>query len=179
MEKKVLKFITVDHFEKEEIYLEQMAKKGWHFTKFEKLHYHFESGEPEDVTYQIDYHSTVEGDKGDYIQLFEDSGWTSVFAYPTFDGEWCYFKRQTPSSRLTKIYSDNDSKIDLFKKIRKIWGTFGLIMGFIFLLIVWINSFIVENSILTYIMLIIFAFISVLYIKMVLNLTRKIHHLQN
>ncbi|GEQ32874.1 hypothetical protein B795N_07560 [Marinilactibacillus psychrotolerans] len=37
MEKKVIKFITADNFEKEENYLEEMSKKGWHFTNYYSL----------------------------------------------------------------------------------------------------------------------------------------------
>lgn len=178
MEKKVIKFITVDNFEKEETYLEQMSKKGWHFVKYEGLRYFFESGDPINIIYQIDYHSSTDGDKEDYLQLFKDSGWIPVFAYPIFDGEWCYFKKETASNNSPKIYTDNESKIELFSKIRKTWGTFGLILSLVFLPITFVTGILTSNSFLIYFVLLIFVFIALLYIKMVLNLTSKIHQLR-
>lgn len=178
MEKKVIKFITADNFEKEENYLEEMSKKGWHFTKYKDFRYFFESGDSNDVIYQIDYHSSYEGDKEDYLQLFKDSGWTLVFTYPIFDGEWCYFKKQKTSDEPSKIYTDNDSKIELFSKIRKLWGTFGLIICLLFLPITFISGILTSNSFLIYFVLLMFTFIALLYLKMVLNLTKKIHQLR-
>ncbi|EAD4659869.1 DUF2812 domain-containing protein, partial [Listeria monocytogenes] len=46
MEKKVVKFFTVDNMEKEEAYLNEMAQNGWFFQKYKSFKYHFEQGEP-------------------------------------------------------------------------------------------------------------------------------------
>lgn len=44
MEKKVFNLFTVDQFEKEQDFLHQMSLKGWHFSSYKNLHYHFEQG---------------------------------------------------------------------------------------------------------------------------------------
>lgn len=94
MHKTIYKFITVDNYEKEEIFLKDMSLKGWHFFQFKGLKYYFEKKTLENIDYRIDYFVGDQSEKDDYVQLFEDSGWTLVTTYPIFDGEWCYFKKK-------------------------------------------------------------------------------------
>ena len=60
------------------------------------------------------YDSSYEGDKEDYLQLFKDSGWTLVFTYPFFRWRVHVFKKPKTSDESSKIYTDNDSKSELF-----------------------------------------------------------------
>lgn len=177
MEKKVFKFITVDNFEKEEQFLRDMSLEGWHFTHYEGLNYYFEKGTPKDFYYRIDYHSPNEGDKEDYLQLFEDSGWTTVFSYPIFDGEWCYFKKEAKENENLEIFTDSDSKIELFQKIRSKWGYFGLILTVLFLPL-FLFVFSLDRPFDLLLFSVSLGTIVILYSKMVLNLTRKIQQLK-
>ncbi len=177
MEKKVSKFFTVDNFEKEEQFLIEMASKGWYFTHYENLKYHFQQAASKDFQYRIDYHNSSDGDLDDYLQLFEDSGWESVFTYPILDGYWCYFRKEAKESENTEIYTDNTSKIELFKKIRLKWGIFGLLITFGMLpliLLATASDFVFTNFIVAFAI----GFVVLLYVKLVLNLTRKINQLK-
>lgn len=178
MVKKVFKFFTVDNFEKEETYLREMAQKGWHFKKFQGLRYFFEKGDSQDIYYRIDYHSPADGDRDDYIQLFEDSGWSLAFAYPVLDGEWMYFRKDSNSPGITEIFTDSSSKINLFRKIRRRWSAF----VFIFLACGFLPSFTtgiaLEKPFLLFFNAILIGGIGILYGKMIVNLTRKIQKLQ-
>ncbi len=177
MEKKVIKFITVDNFEKEERFLREMSSKGWHFTRYETLRYFFEQSTSKDFQYRIDYHSSSEGDLDEYLQLFEDSGWEPVFTSPILDGHWCYFRKEVRENENMEIYTDNTSKIELFKKIRLKWGVFGLIITAVFfplILLATSSDYLFTNVIVAGALIT----IVLLYSKLVLNITRKIHQLR-
>ena len=86
--KLTLRFFTVPEWEKEQDYLRSMHRKGWRFVRYTPLcFYRFESCEPEDVVYQLDYNedgATRHGDE--FFQLFRDCGWEFVQssrAFPT------------------------------------------------------------------------------------------------
>lgn len=175
----MLKFFTVDNFEKEGMYLRSMAQKGWHFKAYKNFKYIFEKGESKDVYYQIDYHSQAEGDKDEYIQFFEDSGWSFAFSYPIFDGEWIYFKKESDAAGTAEIYTDTSSKINLFQKIRKRWCLFGIFISIFMIMALFINGLALESpSISLYVIMILALFVIILYSKMIVNLTRKIRQLQ-
>lgn len=68
-------------FEKEEQYLNSMAKQGYILKKYSLLgFYHFTDGEPQDLKYRIDYrYFKKQKDFEDYKALFEDAGWEHVY----------------------------------------------------------------------------------------------------
>lgn len=176
MEKKVLKFFTVDNFEKEEVFLRQMSLKGWHFTHYKGLKYCFEKGESMNIYYRIDYNSPAEEGREDYLQLFEDSGWTTVFTYPIFDGEWCYFRKAADEEKAPEIFTDSASKVELFRKIRKTWSTFGLLLSIIYLPLIMLTA-VNGPAIIVWLLFLLLGFIVLLYSKMTINLTKKINQL--
>ncbi|MDN6640505.1 MAG: DUF2812 domain-containing protein [Tetragenococcus halophilus] len=175
--KKVFKIFTVDNFEKEEIYLRKMAKKGWQFKKYQGLKYYFEKEKPQDIYYRIDYHGSDDGDKNEYLQLFRDSGWEPIFFLPILDGEWVYFKKNGDEPGSTEIFTDASSKIQLFRKLKKRWLRFAMffVCAFIPLLVI---SVILRNPVLFFLLVVILGANIFLYGKMALNLTKKIQELQ-
>ncbi|EKN7568835.1 DUF2812 domain-containing protein [Listeria monocytogenes] len=185
MEKKVVKFFTVDNMEKEEAYLNEMAQNGWFFQKYKSFRYHFKQGEPAKYSYAIDFKEN-EGDEDAYKTLFEDAyktlfedaGWETVFSYPVLNGNWMYFRKAVaPGETEEAIFTDETSLIQLYKNIRKRWTIFGAIVS-LFLLIELLIVFQMENNIgITTFIFIIFLILVALYGKMFFNLTRKINHL--
>lgn len=177
MTKKIFKLITVDNFEKEEVFLEEMAQKGWYFSKYTSGIYHFEQGTPEKYTYCIDYKEEKD-DETSYLQLFEDAGWENVYAYPILRGKWMYFrKEETDETQKEQIFTDRQSFITLWKKIRHRWTVFGLAMIFLLLCI---STFLIfrAQQISGIIILLMTVLIVLLYGKMYINLTRKIRFTQ-
>lgn len=177
MKKSVYKFITVDNYEKEEAFLKEMALKGWQFYQYKGLKYHFEQSEPENIDYRIDYFDGKKEEREDYIQLFEDSGWTLVTTYTIFDGEWCYFKKSAQDNEVNEIFTDNESKITLFEKIRYRWTLYGFML---MILIPFSLSTTLPRGILfiSIPMVILFSTAIILYIKMWLNLSMKIKRMK-
>ncbi|WP_234445616.1 DUF2812 domain-containing protein, partial [Listeria monocytogenes] len=146
MEKKVVKFFTVDNMEKEEAYLNEMAQNGWFFQKYKSFRYHFKQGEPAKYSYAIDFKEN-EGDEDAYKTLFEDAGWETVFSYPVLNGNWMYFRKAVaPGETEEAIFTDETSLIQLYKNIRKRWTIFGAIVS-LFLLIELLIVFQMENNI--------------------------------
>ncbi|MBC1374497.1 DUF2812 domain-containing protein [Listeria farberi] len=177
MEKKVFKFFTVDNMEKEAAYLNEMAQKGWFFKAYKSFRYHFEQGEPAIYSYAIDFKAN-EGDEEAYKTLFADAGWENVYCYPVLNGNWMYFRKAIePGKTNEAIFTDKDSLIQLYKRIRTRWTIFGVIMS-LFLLFELLLVFPMDNyfGVTTFIFIMFIILVS-LYGKMFFNLTRKINNL--
>lgn len=175
MEKKVLKFFTVDNMEKEAAYLNEMAQQGWFFKEYKRFRYHFEKGEPAKYNYAIDYKETT-GDEEEYKTLFADAGWENVYKYPILQGNWMYFRKPVTSGETDEaIFTDKESLVHLFQKIRKRWSLFG---GLISLFLLLFAVFLPYNSLQIFYAILIIILV-VLYGKMFINLTRKINNLNS
>lgn len=75
------RFKIFTNFEKEEQYLNIMAKQGHILKKYSVFGiYHFIEGQPQDLKYRIDYRKfNKKEDFVDYKALFEDAGWQQVY----------------------------------------------------------------------------------------------------
>lgn len=178
MEKKVFKFITVDQLEKEQKYLHEMDLKGWHFKCYKNLRYHFEQNPPANYVYRIDYKETLE-DLDEYLSIFEDAGWEVVYSYPIFQGSWIYFRKlSTNESRDLEIFTDKDSMVDLLKKVRTHWTRFGTVMSLLLLFFTILNLFVSKSLFSGVPTALCFLFIAILYVKLFINLTKKIKQLE-
>ena len=61
--------------EAEEDWLREMSQQGWHLSSVGiPTVYDFESGEPADIVYRLDYRSYFKMDIEDYLHLFRDAG---------------------------------------------------------------------------------------------------------
>lgn len=99
--------------EKEEAYLRKMALDGWHFNSvtFPGC-YTFEKGKPRNDFYRLDFLSNYK-DKENYLQLFEDAGWSHVGEY----GSWQYFRKTAVEGETPEIFTDNDSKVKKYSRV--------------------------------------------------------------
>lgn len=115
--KLALKFFTVPEWEREQDYLRAMHRKGWRFVRYIlPCFYCFESCEPEDVVYQLDYNEDGAARHSDeYFQLFRDCGWEFVQYFAGFS----YFRK--PASELRGgeegIFSDAASRLDMMRRM--------------------------------------------------------------
>ena len=114
-------------YEKEEIFLSKMAKAGWNFVKLHKgiiTKYEFDKCEPVDYIYQLDYINQEE-DTPDYHQLFQDAGWEEVYVWDgMYNGKWYYFRRVNSSEKAPRIFTDPESKLQMYDKLLKSYGLF-------------------------------------------------------
>lgn len=101
--------------EEEENWLIKMSKQGWHLDNTGFLTYVFRKGEPKDIIYRLDFKTIRSGTIDDYITLFEDSGWEYVSKMGPF---WYYFRTEAKKGESHELYSDNTSKIRMYKSLR-------------------------------------------------------------
>ena len=103
-------------FEKEENYLNEMAKKGYIFKKFSIFGgYHFTDESPQNLSYKIDckiFHSKA--DFEDYKALFEDAGWIHVFG-TRYTNCQCFLPKDTNADK--EIFSSRESAAARYKTL--------------------------------------------------------------
>ncbi|BBF42518.1 hypothetical protein lbkm_1200 [Lachnospiraceae bacterium KM106-2] len=126
--KYVRKSFWIHQYEKEEIFLTEMRKKGWKFKKLYKgipTKYEFESCEPEEYTYQIDY-VKKENDTEDYHLLYQDAGWTEIMQWEAVGGKWYYFCKKGCNME-ERIYTDEESRYSLIDSLWKKYSIYFLL----------------------------------------------------
>ncbi len=115
MEKKIekRKFFISD-FQEEAAWLTYMHREGWKFIKTTGYQYEFERCEGEDWVYQLDFKENGIAE-GDYIRMFQDYGWEYIGQFH----KWFYFRKLKTEKDVEdlSIFSDNESKIDMCKRV--------------------------------------------------------------
>jgi hypothetical protein len=112
--KNVFKVFFAWQEKKEEDWLRQMSKEGWHLNKVGFFNYEFIKGEPKDIIYKFDYKPFRSEKIDDYITLFEDSGWEYVAKF----AGWFYFRTEAKGNFNLELYNDNASKIRKYITLR-------------------------------------------------------------
>ncbi len=117
MNKTEIKVFTIADYEEEEIWLRQQHQKGWKIMKMiPPCFYIFESCEPEDVIYRLDFRNREQSEE--YLQMVKDFGWEYV-------GQcvgWLYFRKKADEAQTaeeSELFSDNPSKVEMITKIVK------------------------------------------------------------
>ena len=111
MEMMERKFFFVWTMKKEKAYLEEMARKGYALTDVKLFKYYFKKIEPVDYVYEFDFQFLFNMSEEDYLSFFED--WELVKRF----GLWYYFRRVRTNTPNDSIYSDNESKSNMYKGI--------------------------------------------------------------
>lgn len=119
----------VHQYEKEEAFLSKMAREGWHYVKHSRgilAKYEFVKGEPASYLYQLDY-VLAEEDTEDYHQLYSDAGWEEVYSLDgIFNGKWYCFRKVSQEGIDNRLYTDEESKFQLYNRLMKTYGLFFL-----------------------------------------------------
>jgi len=106
---------------KEQAWLEEMSRKGWHLKKASFWRYTFEKSKPVNFVYQFDFRFGSSKDVEEYLGIFREAGWELI----SRSGGWHYFRKPFREGEQNRIYSDRES---LKKKYRTILA-FLLITG--------------------------------------------------
>jgi len=128
MRKKMHKWWWSWEHEKEEEWLNQMARKGWSLISVGFCTYEFEECHPGEYVYRIELlennYNSQEGQ--DYISFVESTGAILVGNYIN----WVYFKKKK-SEGTFDLFSDLDSKIKHYKRIYSMMMPIGLVNAYI------------------------------------------------
>ncbi len=110
----MFKFRIYMDFNKEERWLNTMAKQGWQLVGA-SFGYQFAKTEPEDANIKIDYRIFKrKEDYIDYCIMFEDSGWMHIAGSINSGNQ--YFKRVREDGN-EDIFSDQASKAGRYKRL--------------------------------------------------------------
>ena len=98
--------------DKEEAWLQDMARQGLHL-KFPGFgSYVFLHGEPREMVYRLDFLNDAKN-RTSYLQLFHDAGWEHI-------GElsgWHYWRKDRRGGDSDEIFTDAESKIQKYKRL--------------------------------------------------------------
>lgn len=131
------KFKFFTSFEKEEQWLNVMAKQGFHLTN-KSTSYEFEHGKTDNTVIKIDYRKfKKQEDFEDYCALFEDSGWNHISG--TKRSGYQYFKKANVDGN-EDIFSDVDSKAGRYKRLSEMWISLVSILTPVFVVLLLTNS---------------------------------------
>lgn len=114
MKRVVRKLFFAWNEEKEKLFLEEMALKGYRLVKVQLGKYTFVEDKPKRLIYQFDFRSLNKMSEEEYLQIYEDAGWNFVFRF----GGWYYFSREGNEEKIDlSIFSNNESKRAKYRRL--------------------------------------------------------------
>ncbi len=99
--------------EKEERWLSEMARNGWHMKHYMLIGYEMERGEPAEVAYRLDYRIAMGESLREYLGLFRDAGWEHVQDF----ANWHYFRAPVKDGVVPEIFTDVSSKVGKYRRL--------------------------------------------------------------
>lgn len=115
MRKTFIKLFTIADYEEEEQWLREQHRNGWKIISMTPpCFFIFESCEPADVIYQLDYKNSSQTEE--YMQMVEDFGWE----YFEHCLGWLYFRKPADSVEAEgedELFSDNASRVEMVSHI--------------------------------------------------------------
>lgn len=138
------KFKIFIDINKEEVYLNEMAKKGYIFKKYTQFGvYHFIKSDPQNLNYRIDYRGfSKKTDFEDYKSLFDDSGWKHVYGTKSSYNQYFLPKEGTEDN---DIFSTEESKAARYKRLINVCIYSSCIFIIYLIAIFSINNFDISN----------------------------------
>jgi hypothetical protein len=118
--KRVFRMMMAWNDQKEERWLSDQARSGWHMNSVNAFGYTLERGAPADVAYRFDWGPGCRRDPSDYLSLFRDSGWE----YMGRRGRWNIFRKAVVGGVVPEIYTDPQSRIAMYQRVMGFMGLF-------------------------------------------------------
>lgn len=121
--KHIVRKLFID-YEKEEKYLNEMAAKGLALTGYSWCKYVFQDSQKGEYIYRIELleNPINHPESQNYIKFMEETGIEFVASYI----RWVYFRRKAADGDFD-IYSDIDSRLKHFKRIRMLYLVLSLL----------------------------------------------------
>jgi uncharacterized membrane protein len=111
--KTVIRLYWAWNDDREERWLNQMAREGWRLTAPRGVFYRFEKGEPADIVYRLDFQILRRSDRKEYLELFRDAGWEHAGDF----SNWHYFRIMAGGGSPPEIHTDPASRIAMFRRL--------------------------------------------------------------
>ena len=117
MRKTFIRVFTIADYEEEERWLRRQSQDGWMLVSMTPpCLYVFESCEPEDVIYRLDFKNSEQTEE--YMQMVEDFGWEYIAECMG----WLYFRKPARAANAEgedELFSDDASKVDMVRHIAR------------------------------------------------------------
>lgn len=113
--------------DKEEEWLNEMSRQGWAMTGFFAGLFRFTSCEPGEYIYRIDMpgeigRTSIWKKDREYIELVEETGAEYVCRW----GWWMTFRKKAAEGEF-ELYTDVESRVALYRRIRRMFLVIGLL----------------------------------------------------
>lgn len=112
----MIKFKLYFDKDKETQWLNEMSQKGWAMTGFFAGFYRFEPCEKGKYSYQIDFENEFFSVSDDYREFMSDSDIEIIQSW----GFWVFLRKLSSEGEF-QLYTDVDSQIEHYKKIRNMF----------------------------------------------------------
>jgi hypothetical protein len=99
--------------EREERWLSEMARCGWHLRRPALLRFAFDHGAPAEVVYKLDYNILKGDDRAEYLGLFRAAGWEHVGDI----ANWHYFRTAAAAGAAPDIFTDTESRAGKYRRL--------------------------------------------------------------
>lgn len=163
--KKVFKVFLAWQDHSEEIWLNEMAKKGWALKSY-KFFYTFEKIEPTSYIYRLDYKSTSDDDLDEYKMIFQDTDWEYVTRY----GNWHYFRTLGSEEHPPEIYTEHEYQIEKYNSLLQ-----SLITALVALITLIVSVVLFQNSL---VLDVFFALLIMIFFICIFKVRQKITKLR-
>ena len=111
--KSVVRMMMAWNDQKEERWLSEQEREGWHLKAVRFFGYTFERRAPTDVAYRLDLLPSCRRDRGEYFGLFKDAGWEHVGCR----GLWQVFRKPVVDGQAPEIHTDPQSRIAMYRRL--------------------------------------------------------------
>lgn len=98
----------------EAAWLRKMSAQGLHLAKPGFLgFYQFQSGEPKEYAFRLDFRPMAKTDWEAYLKIYRDAGWEYIGQMAS----WQYFRKDAAKAGPREIIPDKDSKIGMYRRL--------------------------------------------------------------
>ena len=167
----MVKFRLYYDKDKEQDWLMEMVNRGWAVEKFFLGFYSFVPCEPGEYIYQIDLLSSWENGHMDYKEFLSENNVEIVFQWFF----WIVLRKKSSDGEFI-LYTDNESKIEQYSRIRKMFVICGIIE--LICMLIELNSAIQLRNTFYGMMTVLFVIILLVFSKVIWTCQFKINELR-
>lgn len=151
-------------------YLERMMQKGWALKSFCAGVHTFEPCEPGEYIYQIDFTEKLFDVTDEYREFMEEQGIEIVCNW----GPWTYLRRKASEGEFN-LYTDVESTIEHYKKIRKMFKIVTIFELLIFIYEMCVGAFFGSTS--AYVAALIIGIVIIIFMNALVRVHKTIGEL--
>ena len=124
----MIKFRMYMDKDAEQEWIMSMVEKGWAFQNFCAGFYQFEKCEPGEYIYQIDLLDSFCKNEDEFMEFMEEAHVEVVARW----FKWVFLRKKA-SDGAFEMYTDTESKIDLYRRIKSMFTKVGILEIAIFI----------------------------------------------